>query len=196
MRRWRNISRGSLFGVDEQTRRWMSLTRTPATRSRIRFWSRWEVVSFWIMIGGGISALALPLFGIGFGVRAALAEDPALFWWFAVPFSVTMVLFIAGSALGSHAKDRRLTAMYADGHSSVGRLDEVITYPGGGDDHTTYDFQVSAELPGPVILRRTLRWGEEDGLPPERWIGRPLHFRHNTMDPDDLHDVRFDGWAD
>ncbi|AKS30873.1 hypothetical protein AFA91_02170 [Mycolicibacterium goodii] len=37
--------------------------------------------------------------------------------------------------------------------------------------------------------------GEEDGWgSPERWVGRRIRFRHNTVDPDDHHDVRFDGW--
>lgn len=84
-----------------------------------------------------------------------------------------------------------------DGQASGGRLTEVITHPGGGEDQPTYEFLIAAELPGSVMLRRRLYWGEDDGwLSPERWTGRRIRFRHNTLDLDDLYDVRFDGWAD
>lgn len=62
---------------------------------------------------------------------------------------------------------------------------------------TTYEFLIFAELAGSVVLRRRLYWGQDDGwLSPERWIGRQIRFRHNTLDPDALYDVRFDGWPD
>lgn len=32
--------------------------------------------------------------------------------------------------------------------------------------------------------------------PDDRWMGRAIRFRHNALDPDDLHDALFEGCAD
>lgn len=177
---------------------WEGRARTPGTRAEIRRWSRWEAFSFWLMMTGVLCALASPVLGIAGAIWNLFDERaPSWLWGLFGPLGLTIILFTVGAILGSHAKERRLTALYADGQASIGHLTEVITHPGGGDDQTTYEFLISAELPSAVVLRRKLYWGEEHGwISPERWIGRQVRFRHNTVDPDDLYDVRFDGWAD
>ncbi|MBB4134004.1 hypothetical protein BKA16_000556 [Gordonia humi] len=183
---------------------WQSRAHTPGTRAQIRRWARWETVSIWLLLGGLVAVcVCAPGLGMGFGIWGEFDDRaPSWMWGTFGSVGVGCALLLCGAALGSHAQDRRLTALYADGHACIGRLDEVITHPGGGDDPTTYEFLLSAELSGtddtePRTLRRRLYWGEDDswGAGPERWIGRRIRFRHNTLDPDDLFDVRFDGWA-
>lgn len=194
---FRRITLRSLTSPGQQTRQWMARARTPETRAEIRRWSRWETVSACLLIIGGICAFATPLVGVGLAVWSVLHGDAPWLWWLLGCLGTVALFLLTGSILGSHANDRRLTALYADGQATIGRLDEVITHPGGGDEQTTYDFLISAELPDGVILHRTLYWGEDDSwLSPERWVGRSIRFRHNTLDPDALRDVRFDGWVD
>lgn len=48
-----------------------------------------------------------------------------------------------------------------------------------------------------LVLRRTIGWGFWGSSgPDDRWMGRAIRFRHNALDPDDLHDVLFEGCAD
>ena len=180
-----------------QRAEWESRARTAATRAEIRRWSRWETFSFWVMMGAVAAAFAAPVLALATAIWGAFDERaPSGMWTLFGLLGVAAVLMIIGSILGSRAKERRMTALYADGQASEGRLTEVITHPGGGDDQTTYEFLITAELPGPAVLHRRLYWGEDDGWPPpERWTGRRIRFRHNTLDPDDLYDVRFDGWG-
>lgn len=180
----------------QQRAEWEGRARTPRTKAEIRRWSRWEAFSFWSTIGGGVCLFAAPVLGLTFAIWGAFDDRaPSWGWGLFAPAGLAFVLLLAGGFVGSLAKDRRLTALYADGQASVGILDEVITHPGGGEDQTTYEFVISADLPGPVVLHRQLYWGEDDGwLSPERWVGRRIRFRHNTLVPDDLYDVRFDGW--
>ncbi len=191
------ITLRSLTSPSRQTRQWMARARTPETRAQIRRWSRWETVSFCLLAIGGICALGIPLIGMGLGVWHAIHGDAPWLRWLFGSIGTASLFLIAGAWLGSYASDRRLTALYADGQSTVGRVDEVITYPGGGDEQTTYELLISAELLDGVRLRRTLYWGADNtSWPvPRRWVGRTIRFRHNTLDPEDLRDVRFDGWA-
>lgn len=181
-----------------QRAEWESRARTSETRAAIRRWSRWETFSFWLMIASLVCMCAAFVLGFAGVVWNLLDErSPSWMWGLFGPLGLTVVLLSAGATLGSYAKERRLTALYADGQASIGRLTEVITHPGGGEDQSTYEFLISAELPDSQILHRRLYWGEDDGwLSPERWTGRQIRFRHNTLDPDDLYDVRFDGWVD
>lgn len=197
MSSFRIISLRSLTSTDQQTREWMSRARTPQTRAEIRRWARWETVSFCLLLIGGVCALSTPIIGVGLAVWHMIHDEAPWLSWFFGSLGITALFLLAGAWLGSHASDRRLTALYADGQASVGRLDEVITHPGGGDEQTTYEFIISAELPDSVVLRRKLYWGEDRGwFSPERQVGRAIRFRHNTFDPHDVHDVRFDGWGD
>ncbi|MDQ0613446.1 hypothetical protein QF046_001087 [Microbacterium sp. W4I4] len=188
-----------------QREEWESRARTPQTRADIRRWARWEAVGLWLLLGSMFCVLiAAPILGIGFGVWGAFDSGaPSWMWGLFGSAGLGIAMMTAGAILSSHAKERRMTALYADGQVSVGRLHEVFTHPGGGEDQTTYEFLILAELPDEethtgAILRRRLYWGEDDswGQGPERWIGRSIRFRHNTLDPDALYDVRFDGWAD
>ncbi|MGV9798510.1 hypothetical protein ACWDTP_10675 [Mycobacterium sp. NPDC003449] len=198
MSSFRIITPRSLFGTDQQTRQWMARARTVETRTEIWRWARWESVSFWLLLLGGICVFAAPVLGLASGIWSAFDDQaPPWLWFLLAPLGAAFVLLLGGAALGSHAKDRRLTALYADGQATIGRLDEVITHPGGGDEQTTFEFLISAELPDGIILHRRLYWGEDSSLLyPQRWVGRTIQFRHNTLDPDDLRDVRFDGWPD
>jgi hypothetical protein len=66
---------------------------------------------------------------------------------------------------------------------------EVIEIPASGDYNVSYVFSIEAELPDGAILHRTLDMG---GWPdPFIWAGRQIHFRHNTVNPDDLEDAVF-----
>ncbi|GAB3616395.1 hypothetical protein GCM10027416_09520 [Okibacterium endophyticum] len=191
-----SLGRRSRGVARRQTEEWEDRARTPQTRAEIRRWSRWETMSFCLQLIGAVCGFASPLVGVGLAVWHLIHGEAPWFWGLFGTIGVTMLFLLAGAILGSHAKNRRLTALYADGQASTGCLDEVITHPGGGDDQTTYEFLVSAELPGEVVLRRRLYWGEDSSLLyPRRWVGRPIRFRHNTLDPDDLYDVRFDGWV-
>ncbi|WP_396911137.1 hypothetical protein [Mycolicibacterium sp.] len=193
----RIITLRDLTGPGRQTRQWMAKARTPETRAQIRRWSRWETVSACLLLVGGFCALGIPLVGVGLGVWHAIHGDAPWLWWLAGAIGTASLFLVAGGWLGSHASGRRLTALYADGQVSVGRLDEVITHPGGGDEQTTFEFLISAELLDGIMLHRSLYWGEDSTLLyPQRWVGRTIRFRHNTLDPDDLRDVRFDSWPD
>lgn len=158
--------------------------------------ARWETVSVCLLVVGGLCALGAPLVGVGLGVWHAIHGDAPWLWWLFGSIGTASLFLVAGAWLGSYASDRRLTALYADGQSTVGRVDEVITHPGGGDEQATYELLISAELSDGTLLRRRLDWGEDNtSWPiPRRWVGRSIRFRHNTLDPDDLHDILFDGW--
>ena len=68
---------------------------------------------------------------------------------------------------------------------------------GEGDLVTVYRVRVTAWLSDELTLHRHLDGGKSDhGGPDETWIGRRIRVRHNTLDPEDLYDVRFDGWPD
>ncbi|MFD0557075.1 hypothetical protein FB566_2330 [Stackebrandtia endophytica] len=173
----------------EQNDRWAAHARTPETRARIRRWSRRETLGAILMMTGAVPLFLHPLALIVF-----------IIWFnhwyvYASYFGAALGVVIVGVAVSSHALDRRLDAMYADGHESTGRVDELITHPGSGDDPTSYDLMVSIELPGPTTLHRRVRWGE-GGLHPSRFVGRRIRLRHNTLEPDNLGDVHFDGWPD
>lgn len=156
-------------------------------------------LSFWLLTAGGTCAFASQMLGSDAAVQSVFDERASSWLWCVVgPPGLAIVLLLVVGFLGSHAKERRLTALPADGHASVGRADEVITHPGIGEEQATYEFQISPGLlPGPALPRRRLSWGEEDGwISPERRVGRAARFRRNTLDPDDRHDVLFDGWPD
>lgn len=194
---FRMITLRRLTTPSRQTLNWMARARTAETRAEIRRWSRRETVSACLLLIGAVCGFASPLVGVGLGVWHLIQGDAPWFWWLVGTIGITALFMLAGSILGSRASDRRLTALYADGQATMGRLDKVITHPGGGDEQTTYEFLISAELPEGVVLHRTLYWGEDDSWPsPRRRVGRSIRFRHNNLDPDDLRDVLFDGWVE
>ncbi len=188
----RSISAWGLIGTDQQTADWMAAARTPETRARIRRWSRIETIGVVLLVPGICALLAAPVvtlaLAIGFAVAGVRHTD--VYWWL---WGVPLGLSVAGAAVMAVSSHRRLSATFADGHVAIGRVDRVVERPGSGDDTTTYELRVSAELSSGVLLRRKLY---RDGGDPSRRIGRPIRFRHNTLDPDDVHDALFDGWPD
>lgn len=176
--------RGSRMSRRE-TREWVRLAKTPATRASIRRWSRRSDFFFWV-------GLLLVLGGMAFIVWAVATERHSLpvFWWL---IAVTVVFVLACVACGSHAQGRLDDARFADGYVSVGRVDEVITYS-GGETSDTYDIVVSATLPGSVTIHRKIELGASPGHLSDDDVGRGVRFRHNTLDAEDLDDVLFDGW--
>lgn len=180
-----------------QTDGWMSRARTPETRARIRRWSRVENVSGLILLAGTVAFVASVPVGIGLAVwfwTAGVDRFDVFAWLYG---SGAGVLLIA-VGLDAWAGPRLAEARFADGRCTVGVIEEVVELPGpDADGNPTYDLVVRAELPGRPALRRTLGRGSGDSSgPDDRWTGRAIRFRHNTLDPDDEHDVLFDGWPD
>ncbi|MFF0506525.1 hypothetical protein ACFYUH_23375 [Streptomyces fimicarius] len=180
-----------------QTDEWTSRAKTPETRARIRRWSRVEDVSRWILLVGTVAFVASVPVGIGLAVwfwTAGVGRFDVFAWLYG---SGVVVLLIA-VGLDAWAGPRLAEARFADGRCTVGTIEEVVELPGpDADGNPTYDLVVRAELPGRPALRRTLGWGSGDSSgPDDRWAGRAIRFRHNTLDPDDEHDALFDGWPD
>lgn len=191
MSRMRRISPRSLLTVDPQVAGWMARARTPQTRARIRWWAWAETLGVLVMIPGIVMISVSPFVLVGIVIWFAIAriDRVDVYWWYG---GVTIGLLTVGAALSMIATDKRRAACFADGHVSVGRVDEVVEYPGGGDEHTWYQVIFSAELQDGVILRRKLYWGE-DGYEAKAIAGRRILFRHNTLDPMDLQDCLYDG---
>lgn len=178
---------------------WASRAKTPQTRARIRRLSRLGNISIGILLTG------IGLFGLMILVSIALCiwfwiDDiscPGIFIW---GFGITMGVTAIGGVLNVIADWRLAEAKFADGHCSVGVVDSVIVLEGAeGDGFSTtlYTLAVRAALPNEVMIRRHIDWGAGDSRgPDETWIGRRILFRHNSLDPDDLWDVRFEGWSD
>lgn len=168
-----------------ETEEWTRQAKTPETRASIRRWSRRSDFLFWV-------GLLLVLGGVVFVVWSVVTERHShpLFWGL---IAVTVVLVLTCVALGSHAGGRLSEARFTDGHVSVGRVDEVITHT-SGESPDNYDIMVSALLPGSVTIRRKIELGAGPGHLSDDDVGRGVRFRHNTLDPDDLDDVLFDGW--
>ncbi|MEU3053650.1 hypothetical protein [Streptomyces griseus] len=179
-----------IHNADDQTDDWMSKTATPGTRTRIRRWSRMETVGVVATLAAVplllLAPLAMLAFAIWFSVAGIGRTD--VYWWL---WGITVGVPLVGGILMAIGSDRRLAACFADGYVSTGRVDRVIECPGSGDDTTSYELRVSAELPGGVVLRRKVY---QEGYSPLRRVGGPIRFRHNTLDPEDLHDVLFDGF--
>ncbi|MER6723850.1 hypothetical protein [Streptomyces halstedii] len=175
----------------------MSLARTPESRARIRRWERWESASRWILLVGAVAFVAAVPVGIGLAVWFWVAgvDRSGVFAWL---YGSSVGVLLIGSALDAYTGPRLAEARFADGLCTVGVVEEVIELPQNDTDgNSTYDLAVRAELPGRPALRRTVAWGSGDSSGPDnRWVGRAIRFRHNTLDPDDEHDVLFDGWPD
>ncbi|MCR1786610.1 hypothetical protein KVF89_29010 [Nocardioides carbamazepini] len=180
-----------LHNADDQTTEWMASARTPETRARIRRWSRAESIGLAVALIGLILLLAAPVATVvllvWFGVAGIERTD--VYWWL---WGIAVGVPLVGGIVMAVGSRQRLVACFADAYVSTGRVDRVIEEP-GDDDHAWYQLRVSSELPNGVVLHRTVY---RDGNDPRRRTGGPVRFRHNTLDPDDLHDVLFDGWPD
>lgn len=176
--------------ADDQTADWMAKARTAETRTRIRRWSRVETSGVLAALVG-VSLLVLAPFAtlalaIWFGVAGIDRTD--VYWWV---WGTAAGVPLGGGILMAVGSRERLAACFADGYVSTGRVDRVSEQSGSGDDVMSYQLRVSAELPDGVVLHRKVYLG---GNNPRRRIGGPIRFRHNTLDPDDAHDVLFDGF--
>ncbi|MGO2110042.1 MAG: hypothetical protein ACTH31_00335 [Pseudoclavibacter sp.] len=187
----RIISVRGLFTTDEQTADWMSRARRPETRARIRRWSRAETVIVWSTIAGLALLVAAPFVTLALIIWFAIAgiDRVDVYWWL---WGFAAGLPTLGAIAGVIATGRREKACYADARQSIGRIDRVIEHPGSGDDATWYDIRISAEGPDGVILHRTLH---DEGEDRHRRVGARVRFSHNTSDPDDRHDILFEGYA-
>ncbi len=181
-----------LHNADDQTSDWMSRARTPQTRARIRHWSRVETIGVYTALVGLVLLLAAPIPTIVLAVWFDLVgiDRTDVYWWI---WGIAGGLSLAGAIGMGLGSSRRREACFSDGHLSIGRVERVTEHPGSDDDAAWYELRVSTELSDGVILRRKVY---RDGADPRRRTGRPIRFRHNTLDPDDLHDVLFDGWPD
>lgn len=190
MNRMKHLTLRGLIRTDEQTRQRMAAARTPETRTRIRRWSRVESISMMAMAVGFALILIAPLASIGVAVWMSVTgvDHPELYWWI---WGATIIILVGGIIVSLFAGGHRERACFADGYVAVGNVQRAIEHPGSGDDATWFDLRISAELSVGVTLRRRLHFqGEGFG----RRVGRPVRFRHNTFDPDDLDDILFDGW--
>ncbi|MFI7086662.1 hypothetical protein ACIBUR_24075 [Streptomyces anulatus] len=155
---------------------------------RIRRWSRLETTGL-VAALVGLSLLVLAPFAtlaLAMWFSVAGIDRTDVYWWL---WGIAVGLPLVGGSLMTMSSHERLTACFADGYVATGRVDRVIELPGSGDDPTSYELRVSAELPDGVVLRRKVY---RDGNNPRRRLGEPIRFRHNTLDPDDVHDVLFE----
>jgi len=88
------------------------------------------------------------------------------------------------------------SADYANAHVSVGRVDEVTSYPGtpGIGAPTEYRLMVSVELPEAVTLRRQIDLDDHQLCSSGPKFRSTIRVRHNTLYPEYLSDAFFDGW--
>ncbi|MEU3269344.1 hypothetical protein ABZ639_00775 [Saccharomonospora sp. NPDC006951] len=179
-----------LHNADDQTADWMAKARTPQSRARIRYWSRVETIGVFVALAGIATLLAAPIATLALVIWFSVADidHTAVYWWL---WGVAAGVPLAGALAMVVGSNRRLDACFADGQLSTGRVDRVVEHRGGGDDPVTYELRISAELPDGVVLHRTVH---RDGKAPSRRVGAAIRFRHNTLDPDDLHDALFDGF--
>ncbi|WP_396909826.1 hypothetical protein [Mycolicibacterium sp.] len=184
---------------DEYAEFWASRAKTPETRARIRRLSRIENMTIWPMVVGGLLLLLMLPVTLGSMIWFWITRTDhpeILFWGFPIATGVVMLSAIphgiASSLLGR--------AQYADADTAIGVVEGVTSWEerdGEGDLVTVYRVRVTAWLSDELTLHRHLDGGKSDhGGPDETWIGRRIRVRHNTLDPEDLYDVRFDGWPD
>ncbi|UPK75066.1 hypothetical protein MU582_00070 [Nocardioidaceae bacterium SCSIO 66511] len=172
------------------------MQRTTQPRMQVRRWSRWETVAQWILLVGAVALVAAVVVGIGLviGYWVADIDRPEIYFWM---YGSSIGVLLVGVALHGYARTRLTEARFADAQRTVGVIEEVIELPSDVDGNSTYDLTVRAELPGHTVLRRTIGWGSGDaGGPDESWIGRAIRIRHNTVDPESLHDAVFDGFPE
>ena len=157
---------------------WLRRAKTPETRASIRRWSRRSDIFFWIgvlLVIGGITFIA-------WSVSTERHDGAA----FGGGITVAVVLVSVCVGFGSHASGRLSQAIYADAYVSVGTVKEVVKHSTEVSD--MYDVVVNASVSGSVIRR------EITGILAPTDVGEQIRFKHNTLDPEDLNDVLFDGW--
>ncbi|WP_220270966.1 hypothetical protein [Tsukamurella tyrosinosolvens] len=186
------LSLRGLVSADEQTAEWMAAARTPQTRAAIRRWSKVETLSIAVVAAGLALFLFAPFASVAVAIwsRASGTDHGVLHCWI---WGTALGVLAAGSVLLAVAGQRRQRACFADGHLAAGTVERAFRHPGSGDDLTWYDLRISAVLPDGTTLRRRLHL---EGEHLDRRVGRPVGFRHNTIDPDALDDIQLAGWPD
>lgn len=181
--------------MNREAEEWLARARTSETTARIRRWARRERIATRIMIASLIAVCAWPVAGVAHLVWTMVRGEEQSFAPWGWTFLALMVFVAIAVLLHSIAQHHRERAVYADGQISLGRVVEIITLPPDSDGFTTYRLMVSAELPGSVMLRREIREGHKRHAP-DKWEGKAVRFRHNTLDPDDLQDILFTEFVD
>jgi hypothetical protein len=124
-----------LFPSGAQMAEWLAAARTPASRARIRRWSRIEAAGIAMTLASIALILVASLASHGVAVwRTVTDGDPAgpLWWiWGAAVGAVGI-----GTLTWMLGSSRRQAAGFADGHEIVGIVDRAIEHPGSGDDPT------------------------------------------------------------
>ncbi|RDB49114.1 hypothetical protein DVB87_04810 [Tsukamurella tyrosinosolvens] len=184
---------------DQFAERWASVAKTQETRSRIRCLSRTQNISLGIMlVGGALFVLMIPVaivLGIWFWI--ADIDRPEVFMW---GFGTGIGVLLLGALPEIIVSDRFHQAQYADADTVIGVIESVTSHDerdGEGDLAIVYRLHVTARLSDGLTLYRHLEGGTSvHGGPDETWVGRRIRILHNTLDPDDFIDARFDGWPD
>lgn len=182
---------------------WIARAKTPATRARIRRLSRLEDITSGILLTwlGLYLLMSLTAVVLAIWFWTSDGGDSTIFLWV---LGITLGVTVACVFLNNAVETRLAQAKFADGRSSVGVIDTVLSreeVDGEGLPETCYTLQVTAALPEGVTIRRHMDWSTDGGsgssdTPDETWVGRRIGFRHNTLDPEDLADEQFAGWPD
>ena len=103
------------------------------------------------------------------------------------------------SAQGTHAGIARPSRQsFADARVSIGTVDDVVSYPAHPDDALPADYLLAVSVANSKAgtVRRRVYVSESQLRSTGPRFGRTIYLRHNTVDPDELDDAFFDGWAD
>jgi len=168
--------------------RLLAYAKTPRTRARIRRLVRWKRV-FRVLAILGVSSFVLAYAGILLVGIASIFFQPLSVvmdapWW--VPLAAMGVASACVAPWGV-AAHRLEVALYADGTESRGIITEIVV----GEDseqQPRYSLSVTAELSHDARIHRFVGGIYEPAAPK---VGQVVRFRHNTRDPDDLHDILF-----
>ena len=184
---------------DQRAEYWASRAKTPQTRARIRRWSRIENIAIGILLVGMALFVLMILVSIALAIWfeiAGIDRDDVYMWG----FGIAPCVVIPGAITEIIATGRLDKAKWADADTAIGVVDSVTSRPevdAEGATATVYRVCVTAQISGGITLCRHLEGGEsENGGPDDTWIGRNVRFLHNTLDPSDLSDARFEGWVD
>jgi hypothetical protein len=161
---------------------WSAHARTPETRTRIRRLAVLERI-FHVLGVAGVCAFVLML-AASWHITIS-GESP---WWI---WFLDIGVLLASIFPYFLTLARLETAMYADGEESVGTITSVVIDPHNvSDSETSYHITITAEHPEGGHIRRVT------SVPTKPRRGDQVRFRHNTRQPDDLHDILYIGFED
>ncbi|CPR96900.1 Uncharacterised protein [Mycobacteroides abscessus subsp. bolletii] len=122
----------------------------------------------------------LTLAGVVFCIASALGTSPH--WVWIAGFAATLV----SGCLLRIAWDKHRVALFAGAPTAVGTVRDVLESQ-FGDGASKYQLLIDAELAHGVSIHRRIDIGGDPD--PLGWVGKPVRFRHRTLDPDDLDDA-------